>query len=162
MDYFYTITLKPEYYLHTAETLATTMKEAVLRVLTGYKHTSVIELTKVQVVHIHGIVELSTKSKDPKRNFKNLFQNLEIVGHIDISSVDNYYYVTGYIMKDVGKTDKIILQNSVIFDSYNLQAEIDKKKKHDLDICKKQILTSLMEMMPLHERDYFMNLINNV
>lgn len=118
-DYFFTVTLRPIMYKHTAdEQFDKAHGELMIMLrLLSEKFTLVTELTKSLNVHWHGIIQLG----DKKSPFVNMFRGDNKFGFVQLAPITHSKEkVYEYLRKDLANTVKDLNRRPILSDDYGV------------------------------------------
>lgn len=118
MKHELTITLKPIMYTKTAKEQFDMTYQYVLDILKPYKHTTVAELTVLNNVHYHSLIDIEGIIQ--KDILLNRIRPYKLLGKPHCTAVQYEVSYENYLLKDIIETNKVINRYPLIKDDWNL------------------------------------------
>lgn len=127
MLYEFTLTIHPKYYKSNPISQYTQTKEIFLKLykkgyFNKFKISIVAELTSVQNVHYHCLVDIMTLAD--KTEFLNIFRPFNIFGKKSISQVVNEPVYREYMQKSLVETAEVLENCPIIVDENNVFTDV--------------------------------------
>lgn len=117
MQYEFTITLHPRNYGKSAIDQSKLIEKLVLEDLACYSISAVHELTQIENIHVHCVIQLTPEEKTNLCNWLRKDRVRKIIGRCTLTQIKDYPKWIDYMKKDLEKTQKIIKRDPILIDN---------------------------------------------